>query len=311
MESPAPIRSPASLLIENWTYTPSSPSLQIRRLRAHMRLLDRRPPPRHKIVVAPTPAARWNILFLFLPKGNLDADQRRIFDRLRRLSGKLLVIYASSDHAVPDPTLRGADALIWKDLPGFDFSAYALALDAVATFSSGADVYVQNDSVLGPFADIDAAVARAAWDLTGFIASAAVENHISSFAFILRKLTPERMLGLSTVLSTKWCHDDFSPVVVCQETMLARVAARSMTVGAFLFMPVKPIPRSLTSRLMLRLQPSRAHRYPMDVSGDATLGTPLDLLDRGFPFLKRSLFTKFAILGDRPALEDRLRALGW
>lgn len=309
---PAPIRSSASLLVSDWDYHPSSPSLQIRRLRWQMRMSKRRPAPESRVVVAPFPAARWNILFLFMPGGRPDADQVAMIGRVRRLAGKLLIVYATPDREAPaDDALTVADALIWKALPGFDFSAYAVGLHAIARFSPGADAYVQNDSVLGPFADIDALVDRASWDLTGFIASPTVENHFSSFAFIMRNVTAERMAALAPVLPRDWCYDEFSPVVVCQESLFARVAARSMTVGSFLYMPVKPVPRPFATRLLLRIAPSRVDRYPMDVSGDPTLGTPLDLLDRGFPFLKRSLFGKFAELADRPALDARLAQLRW
>ena len=285
-------------LIADWTYTPSAPSWRVRVRRWQARLLARRAPPRHRILVAPVPAPRWNILFLYLPAGDLDADQREILARVRALDGRLLVVFAAPEPA-PPAALRIADALVWKDLPGFDLSAQAIALDAIARHAPGATVYAQNDSVLGPFADIDAAVARARWDLTGFIASAAVENHLSAFAFICKEVTTARVAALAPALSTQWRYDDFDAVVRCQETRLARVAARSMTVGAFLYTPDMPAIRPLTTGRRV------------DIGGDPTLAVPLALLDRGFPFVKRSLFGKFAAVADSPALLARLSALGW
>lgn len=304
------IRSPATLLEQEWTFTPTRPRLQIRRLRLQQRWSARRPAPSFEVLRAPTRHERWNLLFLFAPNGELDVHQREILGRVRALQGKLLVICAAPS-ATDLPDLADADALVWKALNGFDFSAYALGLKLIAEHAPGATVYAQNDSVFGPFSSIDDHVARARWDLTGFIASATVENHISSFAFIIKNVTPARVAALAPVLSTQWCYDDFSPVVVSQETQLARVAHASMTVGAFVYMPVRPAPPSWSQRIGVRLRPKTASHYPLDVSGDPTLGSPLALLDRGFPFLKRSLLGKYAGVVDVADVRAYLARSSW
>jgi hypothetical protein len=305
------VRSPISLLQEDWSYVPSPVSLLTRRLRLQQRLLARIPAPGFTVLRAPAPHPRWNLLFLFLPQGRLDADQREILARIRALSGRLLVVFAAPDGTPVPPEIELADAIARKDLEGFDFSGYTLGLWLIAQGSPGADVYVQNDSVFGPFGDIDEYVARARWDLTGFLASANVENHISTFAFILRAVTPVRMAALSDVLSRQWCHNQFGPVVISQETRLARVASRTMGVGAFFYMPVRPAASSWRRRIHTRLNPAAEQRYPLDASGDPTLGTPFELLDLGFPFLKRSLFTKFAGLHESMGLHTALESRGW
>lgn len=304
------VRSPVSLLQQDWPFVPSNPSLQIRRLRVQKRWMARHPAPPFTVLRPPAPRDRWNLLFLFAPAGRLDWDQQEMLARLRALRGGLLVVCAAPA-AADLPDLSVADAVAWKGVAGFDFSAYALGLRLIAEHSPGATTYVQNDSVYGPLTDIDEQVARAHWDLTGFVASATVENHVSSFAFVLRNVTPARVEALSPVLPVDWCYNDFSSVVVAQETMLARVASACMSVGSFLYMPVRPATPSWKQRIVLRLWADAALRYPLDVSGDPTLGSPLELLDLGFPFLKRSLLGKFPGLEDAGTLRARLNGLGW
>lgn len=275
-----------------------------------IRLRDRSTPPSSRIFRAPTLAARWNCLFLFAPDGRLDSDQAQILARVRALAGKLLIVVATRASDSLPQEVGIADALVWKSPEGFDFSAYALALDAIASHSPGAIAYLQNDSVLGPFGYLDRMVTRAPWDLTGFIGSPSVENHLSSFALIVKDVTPARLSALSSALSPRWCYNDFAKVVMLQETRLARVAARFMTVGAFWYLPVKAPEPSLTRALAARFGfvGGSAGRDPR---GDATLSCPLALLDRGFPFMKRSLFTKYAGVFPQDALRARLSELGW
>ena len=157
---------------------------------------------------------------------------------------------------------------------------------------------------------MDAMVARAPWDLTGFLASSSVENHLSSYAFVLRGVTPDRCAALAPVLSTRWCHNGFNEVVLGQETRLSRNAARTMTVGSYWYMPVAtpfpPLHRSLAYKLWGE-PPGRE----LDLSGNVLLSRPLQFLDAGHPFLKRSLFGKFAELEDRDRLRAALRERGW
>lgn len=292
----------------HWSYrlSPIAARTRIKRLRHWM--TGRRPAPHWRTVRPVTQAARWNVLFLYAPSGDLDHDQHCILDRVRGLAGSLLIVLATPHDHHP-AVLDHADALMVKDLPGFDFFAYRIALDAIATGSAGATAYIQNDSVLGPFGDIDGFVQRAPWDLTGFIGARTVENHISSFAFILRDVTPARMTALRPVLSPAWRCDDFNAVILLQETRLARIASRSMSVGAYWYVPTQPMRESAIVRAMKHATGTARHR--IDVTGDATLACPVGLLDAGFPFLKRSLFTKFAGLHDEAVLRQALLARGW
>ena len=302
------LRATPDQLQKDWHYVPSAPSLltHVRRLRLHGHRIAF---PATATIRAPFSALRWNCLFLFAPDASLDHDQHRILARVRALEGRLLVVVATpARDRLPDG-IEIADALIWKDLPGFDFSAYAAALVVLARHAPGTTAYVQNDSVLGPFGDLDALVARARWDLTGFLASPAIENHISSFAFVLKDVTPTRVKALRPAVTDRFGRPGFGEVVMLQETLLARTAARGMTVGSFLYLASRPKELSVPAKLFQRFGLMQSPE--IDMRGDATLSFPLDLLDRGFPFLKRSLFTKFAHVVDGATLTAALRKRGW
>ena len=274
-------------LVHDWTYAPGPRApwrVLVRRLNARLR--KRVPAPAHAWIVPPSGAGAWTCWFVYLPDGVLTPAHRFTLDRLRRLDRKLLVVCATPDAAmIPADFAAAADALAWKDMPGFDFSAYALGLHGIARHAPGSDVFVLNDSIYGPFVDLASFLAAARWDLTGFTATANVENHVQSYAFHLKDVTPARMAALASVLPQGWAYDRFWDVVLGQETRFARVAARSMSVGAFRYAP------------------------PGGVE-DPTLGLALPLLDDGMPFLKRSLVGKLAHLDPDGHAADALARLG-
>lgn len=183
---------------------------------------------------------------------------------------------------IPVELTECCDAIYWKELTGFDFSAYSIALRAIALHSSGADVFVMNDSVLGPLFDVDPLVAGMPWRLSGFIASSAFENHIQSYAWVARTVDEEFVLGLSSVMLQTLSFNRFRDVVSCQETRFARIASRLGSVGALWF-------------------------GDNAVVGDPSLMLAVPLVDEGFPFIKKSLISgKFAHLGTGTALRERL-----
>lgn len=234
-----------------------------------------------------SPQARWIAYFVYLPSGGLTAAHRFTLRRLReaRDAGLMVICAAPAPAAVPAELHALADALYWKGLGGFDFSAYALAIDAVTTASVGADLLLLNDSVFGPLGPVDALWDAGSWDLTGFTAAGAGENHIQSYAFILRALDPARGAALRPVFPPGRAFDDFGTVLLHQEMRLAAVAARSMSVGA-------------------------AWYADPDLCADPSLFAALPLIEAGFPFLKRALLGKHrGIYPDQDVL-DTLRRMG-
>lgn len=213
------------------------------------------------------PRPNWSLYFVWAPNGRIEDCHRFTLARLRARNAGLLVVIATPTPADIPPELHAAaDALLWKALPGYDFSAYAIGLEAIAAASPGADVFVMNDSVFGPLVPIEPLL-DTPWDLTALTASSLFENHFQSYAFYLRGVDPQRMRALSSVLSTRWSVSRFQDVVFLQETRFARIAARTMTVGAWWWAQ-----QGAGSDLLLR-------------ETDA-------LVAAGMPFVKRSLFGK-------------------
>lgn len=273
-----------STLVRDWSFVPSRAPLRIRLLRARNRLLHRVSAPASEILKLGVTAQLWSAYFIFTTDGTLQAAHRFTLDRLAAMDRRLLVICAAPTAAdVPGELRERADMLVWKALPGFDFSAYALALRSLAEVSPGCDALILNDSVFGPLGDVEPMLAAAPWDLTGFTATANVENHIQSFAFHLRGITLDRLRALAPVLAPT--YDSFWDVVLNQETRFARIADHSLTVGSALYADSVDTPDPLLQRA-------------------------LPLVRAGFPFLKRSLLGKLAHLHPRGDILAALEAAG-
>ena len=257
----------AAGLISSWDFEGNAGLwLNIRR---NWRRINRSMPAPAQLKIKPvSPRDIWVVYFVFAPNGQLTPHHLFSLERLREMGYAVMVVCATASPAsVPVELSQLADALYWKDLPGYDFSAYAIALHAVAEVSPGATVCVFNDSVYGPMHDLRSFIDGPKWDLSGFTASSLVENHLQSYAFVLRDVTPVRMAALSKVFPLDRSYYRGEDVILCQELHFATVAASHMRVGAFWY----------------------------GVAGevdDPTLDRPFELLAAGFPFLKKSLLGK-------------------
>ena len=268
LEQPASREVLLDRLVRDWTFQPSPCSLRTRLARLRAVLIGSSPSAPHLALRPVTPRARWSCYFVYLPDGKLSPAHEFTLTRLRALDSGLLVICAApSPDDMPGEIFEYADAVCWKGLSGYDFSAYAIGLREVAELSAGADLLVLNDSVYGPFGDLTEWLARARWDLTGFTASAMVENHIQSYAFRIRGVTQETLRQLRPVFPRGAAFSRARDVIAFQETRMARVAsAAEMSVGAFWYADL--------------------------AAGDPSLAAAIPLVRSGFPFLKRGLFTK-------------------
>lgn len=276
-----------AVLQPDWDFSPTRAAPRVLLLRHIEQLRGRIAAPRHEILVPPKSAGAWIVYFVYIPDGRLDPAHCFALGRLRALGRRLLVVCTTSaPAAIPAELAAMADALVWKAQPGFDFSAYAVGLRTLADHCPGSDALVLNDSTFGPLIDLQPWLDRMPWDLGGFTASSNVENHIQSYAFHLRGITPQRLDRLASVLPRRHAYDRFWAAVLWQETRLARVAAQSMTVGAL---------------------------YHADVAvvEDPTWQLALPLAQAGFPFLKRSLLGKLSDRAPRDAVLATLEAAGY
>lgn len=276
-------------LISNWDFVRSGWRLNVRPRRWWRAHAKTKPVPPHAELKPIQPRDAWAVYFVYLPKGLLSPSHYFTLARLRDSGLGIFIVCATPEpSAVPAELLQFADAALWKGLSGYDFSAYSLALHALSRSSPGATVFFLNDSVDGPFADLRTFMKEARWDLTGMTGSALVENHLQSYAFILKGNDAERARHLRPAFPDSFAFDEGGDVILCQETYFARLASYSMSVGAFWYAPNATVP-------------------------DPTLTRPLQLLDAGFPFLKKSLFgkhSKFQTNLAREELHERMRLEG-
>lgn len=255
-------------LTRHWNFMPSIVPRWRRRQVAETLLFKSRLRPSWNILRTIDAQPEWTVYFLFAPDGQFSTVHRFTLARLKDAGHRLMVICSTAQPGmVPAEVSQYADAIYWKALSGYDFSAYAIALWEISKKSPHANVMVLNDSVFGPFTDLRAMLANPPWELSGYTASSQVENHIQSYAFVLKEVTRARMRSLAGIMFP-WTALSAAPdVIAVQETRFARIASGSMRVGSCWF---------------------GEHQDVLD----PTLVRPVELLGAGFPFLKRSLLAK-------------------
>jgi len=270
----------------NWDFVPSVVPRWRKRQVVEKVLWNSRLAPRWHALTPVTPQAYWTVYFMFCPDGLFTSYHKFTLSRLRDAGHNIMVVCATKEAAgIPKEVAHYANALYWKALNGYDFSAYALALREISRRSPHANVFVLNDSVFGPFNDVSAVLANPPWAFTGYTASSQIENHIQSYAFVLQDVSPRRMRALAGIMFP-WTSFNLAWDVICvQETRFARVASKSMRVGAFWYAPHETII-------------------------DPTLVRPVELVDAGFPFVKRSLLSKHAKLQEPAKIRELVFSLG-
>lgn len=274
-------------MTRNWQLECTTPGVKTVLSRAWRSLMHTAQGPLWQCIKPITPAPRWIGYFIFAPEGKLLDHHRFTLARLRQHEAQLAIICAAPGiKAVPDDLNDYADALYWKDLPGFDFSAYAVLVGETARQAPGADLIIMNDSVLGPFGNLNTVFDRAPWNMAGLTGYSLIENHIQSYAFRLRSVDETVGEAMAKIAGERRAYNQFQDVIYCQETRFARVMAEQRDAGVLWF---------------------SNHR---EGGGDLPLVWPLGLIEEGFPFLKRSLFTKFRHLADQETLNAFLKAAG-
>ncbi len=257
-------------LERDWPFVPSAPSPR-RRLRvAAGWLLDSRRMPRHAALAPAYRSARgWIAYVMYLPDGRLQPAHHFTLQHLRSLNRPICAMAAAPSPTMLDPALPAlVDALYWKALPGYDFSAYHLLLGELHHHSADTPVLLLNDSVWGPFTQLDTLLCDQPWDVTGLTASARVENHLQSYCLSFRALGIEVMQALHDLFPAGRCMRSRIEVILGQETRWSRLLAQRVSVGS--------------------------RWFHADPQGDPTLDLPFELLRQGMPFLKRSLRGRYA-----------------
>jgi hypothetical protein len=260
--------------------------LQLRRLYVfakHVRSF-----PRSRVVYTGTRGdAPWVVYFCYFEGPEVPPQHAFTIRRLKAEGLSVLVVHAcDKESATSAFESHGVDGLIWKERRGYDFSGYTVGLHHLVSRLGCVDAIVMNDSVLGPFHSLRRVCEESPWGFTAFVINGAVTPHCMGSAFILKGLDGRRLQGLASVLARWFSFNSQGPVVMLQETRLAAVASKSMSVGA----QFSPLPNAGVTYL--------------------PLGNPEGMLQLGFPFLKRSIFDKFSGLFDQTHYRRVLVKLG-
>lgn len=284
--STGPVATPGQApLTKMWAFAPSRVPLWVTRRRLGLAARHWCRPPTFQVVKPASARERWIVYFMYCPEGETLPHHLFTMTHLRELDLPILAVCATPPTGSVPRLCLGADSIIVKALNGYDFSAYSIALGHLSRHSPGADVFLLNDSMLGPFSDLRPFFDSAKWDLTGLTSSEKIENHIQTYGFFLRKLTPRILRQLGGVFSRHISFDRHVPVVYLQETRMARLAYRHMSVGSF-------------------------WHEGSGLRRDPTLFHALSLAADGFPFVKRSLLGRHAAKKDVAQIRSLLRDHG-
>lgn len=247
----------------NFIKNRSSALLRIRRL-LH-RLTDAESAPSFTILKDARPNDKWVLFFCYLPENEITYDHYHTIKNLRSKNYSLMIVAAATNPSVLEKRLSDlCELLIIKDLKGYDFSGYSIGIRHILKTSYNANILVLNDSVIGPIKDIFKLLEDSPWGLTGLTSCEIRENHIQSYAFMFKNINIDKFNKLSSVFPKNICYSRYMAVVRMQESRFARIAAKHMTVGSI-----------------------------WHSKDDMTVHDPLYLIEQGFPFLKKSLFSKF------------------
>ncbi len=221
--------------------------------------------------------APWVCYLAFAPNGFLQPRHKFTISRLKDSGFNVLLVFSCVDRAqchALSSTLEEVDGLVWKDIPGFDFSAYYLGCRHLVRVFSTVDLVLLNDSVLGPVTDLLPIMQSSPWEVTGMTSALSVECHIQSYCVVFKAFDAQSLECLSRLVSESLCFNTHSHVCFHQETALARVFSTNYSVGSL-------------------VQPATIEEQQFN------LGNPEGLLQIGFPFLKASLFGKFQQVFDQ------------
>ena len=248
-------------------------------------LTKRRRFPEWDVRQEPVQSTRWIVYFLYSLTGLISAAHSFTLSRLGKENAKLLVVATGLQASEISRLSDIVDALVLKENDGYDFSAYAIALDVLIDYSPSTDILFLNDSVLGPFSNLENLVWQSPWDFTGMLASSECENHIQSFAFSIKNCTRQRKEALDPIFTLDYTLNYFGDVVALKETQMARIASKTMSVGARWY-------------------------SPPNFAMNASMQRPFDLISVGFPFLKKANLEKHAYLHDQSKMRAFLKYVG-
>lgn len=232
-----------------------------------------------------SPVQRHLVYFSYDPERRLDGASRYLIDALRsHVQHLAIVVNGGLDAESREWALERADAVLERDNTGFDVGAYRYAIDALAETHAEADeLILMNFTSFGPVGGLDELFARAARteaDMWGVTAHGALTPHPYTHRGTLPEHLQSHFIGVRrrVLQSASWRDywrtmppiTSYSDSIRHHETRFTPwMRSRGFTVAA------------------LWERPRRAGEDTSAVN--ATIERPLELLEAGYPFVKRRL----------------------
>lgn len=234
-------------------------------------------------------APRIAVLAHFDAAGRLSASARRYVAALADAGWRSLVVTTSSGAVRWAGELPPSTVVVERPNTGYDFGSWSAALRLVPHLRTGATVILTNDSMIGPFAPLDAVLARAeesAADVWAVTSSLQLAPHLQSYFLRFRP----GVLGLPELVTffdgVRHLTNKVAIVRRYELGLSAAVAAAGLT-------GVAGFPAASLG----------AGRH------NPTIATWRELMAAGYPFFKRTLLTDPRARVEVDVLRDAVRGL--
>lgn len=210
------------------------------------------------------------IYFVFNPTGSCLPQNVFMMQSLREQGFSVLVVLAIAEGAlISDKYYELCDVLIRKDLGGFDISALQVGLKYLLNNNFNGGVLWINDSVFGLFGDLNKLISDAGdFDVLGMTLSFAIRPHFQSYSFFIKKINKKLFNALFFNVRNVSFDEHHLNVRIFESCFMANLVKFGFKVVCW--------------------------GVPKDEKYDLILAYPYELIDEGFPFIKRSIVGKFS-----------------
>ena len=239
-------------------------------------------PPKYRVIK--DDQIKWAIYFCYNASGSLLPQNEFMINALKQDGfGVSVVLACASSEAIDDRFLKLSDVLIWKGMHGFDISALKIGLSHIQETRGEVDALWINDSVFGPFSSISTFIESCGgdFDVLGLTLAYSVRPHFQSYCFFIKKLNKPLIKSLFGAAFHTTLNDHLSNVLAFEACFAANLTARGFKVKCW--------------------------AAPTQADFDLTMAFPFELVERGFPFIKRSLVGKFSTDFNQEAVGKFLR----
>ncbi|EGJ49369.1 Rhamnan synthesis F [Desulfocurvibacter africanus] len=172
------------------------------------------------------------------PHGFIDPYVIFYMQQIRAL-GYTTVLISDRELMMPTDTMDWADAVIWRDCSGYDFTSWKGALEYYPSILAAKELLITNDSIFAPtnpLAPVHAAMDAQSCDFWGLTESRISVPHLQSYYLVFRPsvLTHSAFQGFWETVGT---NTDRDVVIMRYELTLTSWLSRHGLIGAAYLTP--------------------------------------------------------------------------